>query len=82
MNLFMDTDLSKNLQKYIGWAGGGTYVARELNLSRTTIWTWQKSGFPDSDFSGRTSYANQIAKLCRANGHVISKDQVLKAGRP
>jgi hypothetical protein len=74
--------LKNNLQKYIAWAGGGSQVARELNLSRTTIWSWQIKGFPDSDFSGRTNYAYQIAKLCRSNGHLISKDKVLKAGKP
>lgn len=74
--------LNNNLEKYISWAGGPSVVSRELGLSRTTIWTWKKIGFPDSDFSGRTSYAKQLAKLCRDNGYIISKDKVLRAGKP
>jgi len=74
--------LNKQIHKYVKWAGGPSHVARTLQLSRTTVWSWGKSGFPDSDFSGRTSYAGQLAKMCRANGYAVKSNDVLQAGRP
>ncbi len=70
------------LKKYIKWAGGASEVARQMQLSRTTIWRWQNLGFPDSEFSGRTKHARNLAKMCRENGHTIDAKKVLQAGKP
>lgn len=72
----------KNILKYIDWAGGPSEVARELGLSRTTVWRWGHFGFPDTDFSGKTSYANDIAALCNGNGYSVASVDVLLSGRP
>jgi len=72
----------QKIKKYIVWAGGPSEVARELGLSRTTVWRWVHSGFPDTDFSGKTSHASNIAALCIGNGHLITDKEVLAAGRP
>jgi len=72
----------KELSKYIRWAGGPSEVSRKLGLSRTTIWRWYNFGFPDTDFSGRTSYAKELATMCFNNGHEIDGDKILKSGRP
>ena len=71
-----------NIKKYIQWAGGGSVVARELGLSRTTVWRWQYYGLPDTDYSGKTSHARDLAKMCRKNGHKVDGSKVLSAGRP
>lgn len=71
----------KKIHKYIVWAGGPSEVARELGLSRTTVWRWVQFGFPDTDFSGKTTYADDIAKLCLDNGHRVLSQDVLLSGR-
>jgi len=74
--------LKAKLKKYIEWAGGASEVARQMQLSRTTIWRWQNLGLPDTDFSGRTNYARDLAKMCRDNGYTIDSKKVLRAGKP
>ncbi len=74
--------MKKTLRKYIDWAGGPSKVARELSLSRTTVWRWVSEGFPDTDFSGKTKHARSLAKMCRDNGYIIDAKKVLKAGHP
>jgi len=82
-NQLKDTHLNKKkIQKYIAWAGGPSNVARELGLSRTTVWRWVHSGFPDTDFSGKTFHSGNIAKLCNDNGYTVVPKDVLSAGRP
>lgn len=75
-------DLKNNIRKYVEWAGGPSHVSREMKLSRTTIWRWYKVGFPDTDFSGRTSHAKALAEMCNKNGFAITQDQILEEGRP
>lgn len=72
----------EKMAKYIKWAGGPSYVAGTLKLSRTTVWKWTKVGFPDTDFSGKTAYASKLAKLCVLNGHNVLAKTVLLSGRP
>jgi len=72
----------KKILKYIDWAGGPSFVADTLNLSRTTVWRWTKLGFPDTDFSGKTSYAKSLKKLCEENGYKVAHATILSAGRP
>jgi DNA-binding phage protein len=74
--------LKIKLKKYIKWAGGASEVSRQLGLSRTTIWRWQHLGFPDTDFSGKTKHARNLAKICRDNGYSVDAEKVLRAGRP
>lgn len=72
----------KKIKKYIQLAGGASQVSRTLGLSRTTVWRWQNVGFPDTDFSGKTSHAKNLAQMCRKNGHEVKDSQVLSSGRP
>lgn len=72
----------KKILQYIEWAGGPSYVADNLQLSRTTVWRWTKLGFPDTDFSGKTSYAKSLTELCKENGYKVSHKKVLEAGHP
>lgn len=74
--------MKKNLRKYVEWAGGPSVVAKKMKLSRTTVWKWYKVGFPDTDFSGKTTHAKELAKMCNKNGYSINGDKVLRAGRP
>jgi len=74
--------LIKSIRKYVDWAGGPSEVAKQLKLSRTTVWRWYKIGFPHTDFSGQTSHAKTLARLCQKNGYDIDFEKILKAGRP
>lgn len=74
--------MKQKLIKYIQWAGGASEVARTMGLSRTTVWRWQHLGFPDTDFSGKSKHARNLAKMCRDNGYIIDAQKVLQAGRP
>lgn len=55
--------MNDHLEKVINIIGL-TNLSRELGISRQAIRKWQKNGhMPDSEYSGRTTYALTIEKL-------------------
>lgn len=67
----------KKLKKYFDQAGGTVKIAERLQRSRKTVWEWQYIGFPDTEWSGRTRYAEVIAALCRENGYRVFTQDLL-----
>jgi len=66
------------LKKYIKICGGQTVVAKSLNVHRKTVWVWETRGFPHTEWSGATTWAEQIAKLCQAKNCQVTADQILE----
>lgn len=72
----------KTLHDYFMIAGGPTKVSKEFGISRRTLYRWHENGFPDSEYSGRTNYTQQLSALCAIEKHKVSAKHLLKVGRP
>lgn len=66
-----------NLSNIIKMCGGQTVVARHLNVHRKTIHQWERNGFPRTEWTGETDYAERIQKLCKVNGIKITATQII-----
>lgn len=69
--------MSKTLREYILICGGQSKVANHLGVHRKTVWVWEKKGFPRTEWTGETKWADKIARLCRANKHNVTGDKIL-----
>jgi len=70
--------MNKKLHDYILICGGQSEVARELKVHRKTVWVWETKGFPHTEWSGATTWTDQIAKLCCTHGFQVTGEKILQ----